>query len=117
MALSLEIGKSPSSAPSAFHRVSVPSNKIRSPVQLPKGCVLASASRLDNDVLAASSSRNSPSVTIVRMDVFKQAVAGAAASLVLAGACSPAGAYNVRLQDVENKAMQAGECNGPSPAF
>ncbi len=35
-----------------------------------------------------------------------------AAGLVLAAGCAPAEAYNVRLQDVENKAMQAGEQPG-----
>lgn len=49
-----------------------------------------------------------------------------AAGLLLSAGCAPAGAYNVRLQDVENKAMQGGyrsfpcyrlfcpACSGPS---
>ncbi len=117
MATSLEIGKLLSSTPSTSYRISVPQKSVRCPVQFPKGCVLACASRTDNDVLPASSSSSSPAVTRAHMNIFKQGVAGAAASLVLAGACAPAGAYNVRLQDVENKAMQAGKCDDPSPAI
>ena len=41
---------------------------------------------------------------------LKQQAGAIAASLLLSAghACAPAEAYNVRLQDVENKAMQAG---------
>ena len=110
MASSLEMGRLLISTPSVLHRKPVPLVCIRSPVQCPhEGRVSTFASASDSSLLAASTSSSSQHVTKGHKERIKKGLAGAAASVLLAAACAPAGAYNVRLQDVENKAMQAGE--------
>ena len=109
MASPLKIERLFSSTPSILHRTAVPPSRLRSPAQFPhQGPIMTFASRPDSDVLAPSASSSSQAATRGHKESLKQGLAGAAASLLLAAACAPAGAYNVRLQDVENKAMQAG---------
>ncbi len=86
---------------SSFHRMSPAQGSA-------EGRVTAHSGRRGSKLLSESSSSSSETPNTGHSEAIKRQLAATAASLVLAAGCAPAGAYNVRLQDVENKTMQAG---------
>jgi len=109
MAPLMELGKLAQCHPWRLQAKPASAFRKTSPAEVSaEGRVTAHSGRRGSNLLSESSSSSSESPHTGHSEAIRRQLAATAASLVLAAGCAPAGAYNVRLQDVENKTMQAG---------
>ena len=97
----------------SLHRISGPLQAIRSHAHIPlEGRLTSITSNIECAKQLNSTNISSDPLIRIPREAITHIIGVLAAGLVLAAGCAPAEAYNVRLQDVENKAMQAGEQPG-----
>ena len=95
------------------HKNCCPLQAIRSHAHMPlEGRLTSKISNIEGAKQLKSTKVTSDPVFRSHREAITHQIGFLAAGLVLAAGCAPAEAYNVRLQDVENKAMQAGEQPG-----
>lgn len=95
------------------HRNSGPLQALRSHAHIPlEGRLISINSNIEGAKQLNNTNISSDPVFRSHREAITHQIGFLAAGLVLAAGCAPAEAFNVRLQDVENKAMQAGEQPG-----
>lgn len=97
----------------SLHRSYGPLQASRSHTHIPlEGRLTSITSNIERAKQLKSNNISSDLLIRSHREAITHLIGVLAAGLVLAAGCAPAEAYNVRLQDVENKAMQAGEQPG-----